>query len=90
MPFTEPMAAPSLELFLQQPESARRAVIGDAPVKLAVEAAVRFGWDAVIGADGLFVGMSTFGASGPYKDVYKKFGITADAAVAAAKKLLKA
>ena len=38
---------------------------------------------------GAFIGMNSFGASGPYKDVYKKFGITADAAVAAAKKLLK-
>ena len=57
----------------------RRAVIGDAPVKVAVEAAVRFGWDAVIGSDGLFVGMHSFGASAPYKEVYKKFGITAEA-----------
>ena len=73
------VSVPSLELFLQQPESYRRAVIGDAPVKLAVEAAVRFGWDAVIGSDGLFVGMHSFGASGPYKDVYKNFAITAEA-----------
>ena len=54
-------------------------MIGIAPVKIAVEAAVRFGWDAVIGHDGLFVGMSSFGASAPYKDVYKNFGITAEA-----------
>ncbi len=76
---TRVVSVPSLELFLQQPESYRRAVIGDAPVKLAVEAAVRFGWDAVIGSDGLFVGMHSFGASGPYKDVYKNFAITAEA-----------
>ena len=55
----------------------RRAVIGDAPVKVAVEAAVRQGWDAIIGRDGGFVGMSGFGASAPYKDLYKHFGITA-------------
>ena len=70
---------PSLELFLAQPDDYRAEVIGDAPVKLAVEAAVRFGWDAVIGSDGLFVGMHGFGASAPYKDVYKNFGITAEA-----------
>jgi len=73
------VSVPSLELFLKQPEEKRKAVIGSAPIKIAVEAAVRFGWDAVIGPDGLFVGMSTFGASAPYKDVYKNFGITAEA-----------
>ncbi len=73
------VSVPSLELFLAQPEDYRAKVIGDAPVKLAVEAAVRFGWDAVIGPDGLFVGMHSFGASAPYKDVYRNFGITAEA-----------
>jgi transketolase len=73
------VSVPSLELFLKQPEEKRRAVIGAAPVKVAVEAAVRFGWDAVIGPDGAFIGMSNFGASAPYKEVYKNFGITAEA-----------
>jgi transketolase len=40
---------------------------------------VRFGWDSVIGPDGIFVGMHGFGASAPYKDLYKHFGITAEA-----------
>jgi transketolase len=51
-------------------------VIGDARVKVGVEAAVRQGWDALIG-DGPFVGMTSFGASGPYKQLYEFFGITA-------------
>ena len=59
------VSVPSLELFLAQGEEKRRAVIGSAKVKIAVEAAVRQGWDVVIGADGFFVGMSTFGASAP-------------------------
>jgi transketolase len=66
----------------------RKAIIGNAPVKVAIEAAVRFGWDAVIGPDGAFVGMHGFGASAPVKDLYQHFGITADAAVNAALKLL--
>ena len=41
---------------------------------------MRQGWDLFIGNDGIFVGMSTFGASAPYKDLYNHFGITADAA----------
>jgi transketolase len=73
------VSVPSLDLFLSQPEDVKKRVIGDAPVKVAVEAAVRFGWDAVIGSDGIFVGMSGFGASAPYKDLYKYFGITAEA-----------
>jgi transketolase len=78
------VSVPSLELFQAQPDDKRRAVIGPATVKVAIEAGVRQGWDAVIGADGAFVGMSTFGASAPYKDLYNKFGITAEAVVALA------
>jgi transketolase len=73
------VSVPSLDLLLAQPEDVRASIIGKAPVKIAVEAAVRFGWDAVIGSDGLFVGMQGFGASAPYKDLYKHFGITAEA-----------
>jgi transketolase len=73
------VSVPSLDLFLAQPEPIRRQVIGDAPVKVAVEAAVRFGWDALIGPEGIFVGMKGFGASAPYKDLYRHFGITAEA-----------
>jgi transketolase len=53
-------------------------------VKVAVEAGIRQGWDAFIGSDGIFIGMNGFGASGPYQELYKHFGITADAIVAAA------
>ncbi len=80
------VSVPSLELLLAQDEASQAAIIGDAPIKIAVEAGVRFGWDAVIGDDGVFVGMSSFGASGPYKEVYKHFGITAEAVVDAAMK----
>ena len=78
------VSVPCFELFFEQPEGLRRAVIGDARVKVGVEAAVRMGWDALIGSDGLFVGMSGFGASGPYKELYQKFGITAEAIAATA------
>jgi transketolase len=78
------VSVPCVELFLEQPEKARRAVIGDARVRIAVEAGVRQGWDAIIGADGAFVGMTGFGASAPYKELYKHFGITAEAVAEAA------
>jgi transketolase len=73
------VSVPSLELFLSQPADVRRRIVGDAPVRVAVEAAVRFGWDALIGPDGVFVGMHGFGASAPYKDLYRHFGITPEA-----------
>ena len=83
------VSVPCFELLFAQPEAARRAIIGDAPVKIGVEAGIRQGWDAIIGNDGAFVGMTTFGASAPYKDLYKKFGITAEAVAEAAFTKLK-
>jgi transketolase len=58
-------------------------------VKIACEAAIRMGWDPIIGADGIFVGMSGFGASGPAKAVYQHFGITSQAVAEAARGRLK-
>jgi transketolase len=75
------VSVPSLELLLDQPADRQKAIIGNAPVKVAIEAAVRWGWDAVIGHDGAFIGMHGFGESGPAKDLFKHFGITAEAAV---------
>jgi transketolase len=72
------VSVPCFELFLAQPDEMRRAVIGDAPVKIGVEAAIRQGWDAIIGSDGVFVGMTGFGASAPYQELYRHFGITAE------------
>jgi transketolase len=82
------VSVPCFELFLAAPEDVRHAVIGAAPVKVAVEAAVRQGWDQIIGSDGAFIGMSGFGASAPYKDLYGHFGITPEAVAAAALRAL--
>jgi transketolase len=82
------VSIPCFELFFEAPEPYRRAIVGDARVKVGVEAAIRQGWDAIIGSDGVFVGMSGFGASAPYKDLYRHFGITAEAVADAALKKL--
>jgi transketolase len=73
------VSVPSMELLLAQDEATRKSIIGTAPVRIAVEAGLRFGWDAIIGDHGLFVGMTGFGASAPAKELYKHFGITAEA-----------
>ena len=67
------VSVPCIELFFEQPEAYRKAIIGNSPVKIAVEAAVREGWDAFIGPEGAFVGMKSFGASGPAKERLQAF-----------------
>ena len=57
-------------------------------MRIAVEAAAKFGWERFIGEDGLFVGMTGFGASAPADRLYKEFGITAEAVVAKVKAAL--
>jgi transketolase len=84
------VSMPCWELFEQQSETYRDTVLGPGTVKVGIEAAVRFGWDRYVGSSGAFVGMRSFGASGPYKDVYKHFAITPEAVVEAAKWALKA
>jgi len=81
------VSAPCFELFEAQPDAYRAEVLGTAP-RVGIEAAGRFGWDRWIGDKGAFIGMSGFGASGPAPQVYKEFGITVEAVIAAAKKLV--
>jgi transketolase len=78
------VSVPSFELLEAADAATRRAVIGDAKVNVAIEAGVRQGWDAIIGSDGMFVGMHGFGASGPYKDLYRHFGIAPEKVAEAA------
>jgi len=68
------VSVPCFELLLAAPD--REAIIGNTEIKVAVEAGIRQGWDAIIGSDGTFVGMSGFGASAPYKELYRHFAIT--------------
>ena len=70
---------PCMELFDEQPKAYRDAVLpSSVSVRLACEAGLRLGWDKYIGMDGLFVGMTGFGASGPADQLYKHFKITAE------------
>ena len=82
---TRVVSTPCWELFDKQSAAYQAQTIGQTPVRLAVEAGVRMGWDRFIGEDGIFVGMSSFGASAPYQVLYEKFGITAEAVAAAVK-----
>jgi transketolase len=81
------VSLPCWELFETQDTAYRAEVLGGVP-RIGIEAAASFGWERWLGPDGTFVGMTTFGASGPWQEVYKNFGITPDAVVAAVKKRL--
>lgn len=91
---TRVVSMPSMELFAQQDEAYRKRVLPGGPVRVAIEAGVRQGWDRwLLGERGKetkagFVGMSSFGASAPMERLYKEFAITAENAVAVAKSLL--
>jgi len=77
-----------MELFLDQGEKYVRSVIGKDLPKIAIEAGIRQGWDGLIGRNGGFVGMNSFGASAPGAALFEHFGITTDAVVAKAKEML--
>ena len=82
---------PSWDLFEEQDPAYREQVLPAAvTARVACEAACGFGWERWLGDRGVFVGMRSFGASGPAPRLYEHFGITADGIVAAAKRSLAA
>jgi transketolase len=91
---TRVVSFPCWELFEEQPEAYRRKVLPAGPVRVAIEAGIRFGWDRwLFGERGRreksgFVGMHDFGASAPAPELYEQFGITAKATAAKVKALL--
>ncbi len=80
---------PSWNLFAEQPLRYRQQVLPpEVRARVAIEAGVPMGWERWVGDVGLVVGISHFGASAPYKEIYQHFGLTADAVVDAARKAL--
>ena len=87
---TRVVSTPCWDLFDQQTQAYQAQVIGKAPVRIAIEAAINLGWERFIGEDGLFIGMTGFGASAPSDRLYLEFGITVENIVTKAKEVLKA
>ncbi|HZT87837.1 MAG TPA: transketolase [Stellaceae bacterium] len=81
------VSMPCWELFEEQPQAYRDAVLGTTP-RVGVEAAVRFGWDRWLGPNAAFIGMTEFGASAPAEALFPHFGITAERVADAARSLL--
>jgi len=82
------VSAPCFELFEAQSADYRRAVLGTAP-RVGIEAAIKQGWDALLGENSAFIGMTGFGASAPAGDLYEKFNITVAETIKAAQNLLQ-
>ena len=85
---TRVVSLPCWELFDAQDQAYRDDVLGGEATRIGIEAAVPFGWERYLGAGGIMIGMRSFGASAPADKLYAKFGITADAVVAAARQAL--
>ncbi len=82
------VSLPSWELFSVQDDSYRAEVLGTV-LRVGVEAACGFGWERWLGAEGIFIGMTGFGASAPAEDLFRHFGITPAAVAAAVRKRLQ-
>ncbi|MBT7280282.1 MAG: transketolase, partial [Rhodobiaceae bacterium] len=82
------VSVPCMELFEQQSAATKADVLGDTPVRIAVEAAMQMSWDRYLRPQDIFVGMDDFGASAPAPQLFQHFGITADAVCAAARDAL--
>jgi transketolase len=81
------VSMPCVENFLAQDDAYRDEVLPPGVPRVAVEAAAKFGWERIVGLDGAIVGMTTFGASAPQKDLYKHFGFTPEHVAEVAKEL---
>ena len=81
------MSAPCFDLFRNQSNEYRSAVLGIAP-RIGVEAAVEGDWARWLGDSGQFIGMTSFGASAPAETLYREFGITPAAVVSAAERCI--
>jgi transketolase len=83
------VSMPSWEIFEHQPPEYRAGVLPrDVPARLAIEQGSTLGWERYIGAAGRMIGMKTFGASAPLKELQRKFGFEPDCVIAEAKALL--
>ena len=82
---TRVVSIPCWELFEKQAKDYRAEILGEGTVRVAVEAAAALGWERFVGPEGAMIGMTSFGASAPGSDLFRHFGITAEAVVEAVK-----
>mgnify|MGYP001302222190 FL=1 len=79
------ISVPCYDLFINQSQNYRDEILGKDSIKISIEASSQSGWKSVVGKDGVIFGLSTYGKSAPYKDIYKLFNLTSDEIVKAVK-----
>ena len=72
------ISVPCYDLFKNQNENYKNDIVGENSFKISIEASSQSGWKSIVGKDGITLGLSTFGKSAPYKDIYKLFNLTSD------------
>ena len=83
------ISVPCYDLFQNQTEDYKNKILGKDTLKISIEASSQSGWKNLVGKDGVTLGLSTFGKSAPYKDIYKLFNLTSDEIVKIAKAKVK-
>ena len=83
------ISVPCYDLFQNQTENYKDEILGKDTLKISIEASSQSGWKSLVGKDGVTLGLSTFGKSAPYKDIYKLFNLTSDEIVKIAKAKVK-
>ena len=83
------ISVPCYDLFDKQKDDYKNEILGENTFKISIEASSESGWKKVVGKDGITLGMSTFGKSGPYKEIYKLFNLTSDEIVKLVKRNIK-
>ena len=78
---TRVVSVPCLDIFKNQPKSYQEQVLGNSTIKISIEASSQSGWKSTVGRTGKTLGLTTFGKSAPYKDIYKLFNLTSDEVV---------
>ncbi|MAV56182.1 MAG: transketolase [Candidatus Pelagibacter sp.] len=83
------ISIPCYDIFQNQSEEYKNEIVGKDTFKISIEASSESGWKNIVGKDGVTIGLSTFGKSAPYKDIYKLFNLTSDEIVKLAKAKVK-
>ena len=83
------ISVPCYDLFQNQSEDYKNKILGSDTFKISIEASSESGWKSIVGKDGVTLGLSTFGKSAPYKDIYKLFNLTSDEIVKIVKSKVK-
>ena len=83
------ISVPCYDIFRNQTENYRDEILGKDTIKISIEASTHSGWKSLVGTDGVTLGLSTYGKSAPYKDIYKLFNLTSDEIVKIAKAKVK-